>query len=79
MSGFRRQGVGRRLTERRIERAKGLEASAIYVSCWEGGYAPKLYEHLGFMPILRSGPRYNDGHGEKTMVFLLEDSVKNAR
>ena len=69
---FRGNGIGEELINRIIECAQesGL---AIYVNCWEGGYSSSLCEKLGFLPILRSGPRYNDGNAEKLMVRLLKN------
>jgi len=69
---FRRRGVGEALTHTRIKIARELNCSAIYVSCWEAGHVSKMYEKLGFFPILRGEPRYNDGHAEKVMGLLLK-------
>ena len=69
---FRGRGIGKMLAKKRIGVAKKSECSAIYVSCWEGGYISKLYEKLGFLPIIKAGPRYKDGNAEKVMCKLLD-------
>lgn len=69
---FRKRGIAEKLTLKKIEKSRELGASGIYVSCWEGGHVSKLYDKLGFLPILSAGPRYNDGSGEKVMVMLLK-------
>ena len=69
---YRRQGIGRALTLKRIEQAEILKSQAIYVSCYGGGFVSKIYERLGFIPIIKLGPFYNDGHAITEMVKFLE-------
>ena len=69
---FRWRGIGKALTRERIRLAKELKSSAIYVNCWEGNTVSKMYEKLGFLPILRMGPEFKDGSAEKEMGLLLK-------
>ncbi len=69
---FRRRGIGLALVNERIKRARRESATAIYTECWEYGNASKMYTKAGFSPILRAGPRYNDGSAQMLMGLILQ-------
>jgi len=69
---FRRRSIGTELAKKRIEIAREKGSSAIYVECWEGGNVSELYAKLGFLPILKGGPKYYDGNAQKVMGFFLK-------
>ncbi len=58
---LRRNGVSKALIQERERIARELRSSAMYVHCWENGYAAQSYLKCGFFPILKLGPEYEDG------------------
>ncbi len=69
---FRRMGIGTALARHRIGLARELGARHVWVGCWEGGRAVHLYEKLGFLPVVRWGPAYEDGSIMRLMAFSLD-------
>lgn len=68
---FRQNGIGTELIKKRIQIAKENDSSAIYADCWEGGNVSRLYDKLGFIPIIKGGPFYADGNAVKVMGLLI--------
>ena len=66
---YRRQGIGRRLTQTRIERAMDYGSKSIYVDCKEGSHSLELYRSFGFKPIVERKPYYPSGEGATFMVY----------
>ncbi len=69
---YRSKGIGEALTKKRIEIAKEKGSSAIFVHCWEGGHVSRLYEKLGFLPIIKDGPTFPDGAAKKVMGMFVK-------
>jgi len=69
---YQRQGLGRLLIRERVKIAKDKGASAIYVSCWEGGPSKHVYSKEGFEKIIRYGPAYPDGQAVTAMGLVLD-------
>lgn len=68
----RKRGIGQALAEERLRIARQSESTAVYVECWEANGVTKLYEKLGFHPIIRGGPTYRDGSAQTFMGLLLK-------
>lgn len=60
---FRRQGIGRALAIRRLERAVNDGVSQVFVHAIDGSGSRELYERLGFTPLVRFALHYRDGAG----------------
>ena len=58
---FRRQRIAKALTTQEIKIAKNNGSKRIFVNCYQGSEASKLYEKLGFLPIIKTGPNFFDG------------------
>ncbi len=65
-------GVGKALIKEREKVAAGLGASALYVDCWCGGRSPQMHLDLGYQPILKTGPEYEDGSASLLFGKLLK-------
>lgn len=57
----RRNGIGRILVQESLQIARHYGSKAVFAHCWEGNQSPLLFTSLGFSPIVRIGPMYNDG------------------
>lgn len=68
---FRKRGIGEQLAKERIDIAKRLGSSAVYVSCQLGRYSISLYQKLGFSSIIKWGPVYGNGSAALEMGKLL--------
>ena len=62
----RGEGIGRLLTEKRLEYAQDEGAAAVYATLHLAGRGiERLYTHLGFSPLLKITPAYPDGSAAK--------------
>lgn len=62
----RGQGIGRLLTEQRLEFAREESASAVYATLHlKGKGIGRIYTDLGFSPFLKITPAYSDGSATK--------------
>ncbi|WP_416957608.1 GNAT family N-acetyltransferase [Nocardioides sp. T5] len=73
-SGYRRRGVGRRLTEARLERLEGQVV--YYAAAPENAGTIALHERLGFIP---SGSVTLAGQHEALLLFRREPAMADVR
>jgi N6-L-threonylcarbamoyladenine synthase len=75
----RRQGIGRELMQRLVDKAKELGAKEIYLEVREDKSAPqKLYESLGFEKIDRR-PNYYQPDGVAAIVMRMTISAESIK
>jgi len=72
---WRCRGVARRLLDVRLEQAYALGARRLVVHVWEESPALHLYERMGFWPLIRVSPWYEDGSSSTIMILPLDDSA----
>ncbi len=67
----RGRGIGQALLDRVVAQVLGTRATGVWLHCWEGKAARGFYEHLGFVPVVRFGPHYDDDSPATLMVLPL--------
>ncbi len=69
---YRKRGIGSKLAEENIRRARQQGATMAYISCAESSPSVTIFRKLPFLPLLRLGPSYANGSAALEMAMRLK-------